>query len=664
MMCFLYKLWRYKPVPTMLKPVYSSLFVMSLFWCPIWVESSLADKVQVDEDILTVDDADKKNREGVETHYVIGLPSTQENPDLPPDSIVVERQQLAQFGSASLASVLEQLPSISINQNGGRGSFNGLFLRGADPNFTQVRIDGVPINDATNTRGGAFDISSINAQIIERIEIIADASSAVYGSQALAGIINIVTRSSSFESAIEFDSHGGQVASVFLAGDDVALSLVHERPESVVDGSNYESDELGAKANWQWADRHELKLQARHQRYRNRAFPDDSGGALFAASQETESRDGEVDHVAAHYVYQATQQGYLEIDSSFFQQQEDRIAPAVAPGLRDPFGLPRIISNTEYQRYAIEGRFTQQLNERLRWRSGLSWEKEEGDQTGELDFFVFQLPTDFNLNRTTLSVSQSLEYQVNNAFAVTVSGRVDDTESQTVFSPRVSASYAFNDNTQLFYATLGEGFKQASLYALGDPLVGNESLLDETAKSVQFGHRYRQGAWHIKHNAYYYRFDDLIDFEAGPPPSLVNRDSVKVRGVESIVSYKTESGWQWDMFHSYTSTDVVGSDSPLRQRPRYRAGLKVNYALNDTLNFWVKNLYVSERNDSSIPTADVVLDDYSLSDMGVQWRVNEHWQVNAQWKNIFDERYSHSVGNQINDDTVLLQLTYRGAPLF
>ena len=74
----------------------------------------------------------------------------------------------------------------------------------------------------------------------------------------------------------------------------------------------------------------------------------------------------------------------------------------------------------------------------------------------------------------------------------------------------------------------------------------------------------------------------------------------------------------------------------------------------------MKSLYVDERLDSSIPTGDLVLSSYSVSDIGFAWQITNQLKLNAQWKNIFSDRYSTSVGNQITGDTVLLQLTFRG----
>ena len=82
---------------------------------------------------------------------------------------------------------------------GGRGGTGSLYLRGADPNYTLVLVDGVRVNDPTNARGGSFDFSTFDVADVERVEIARGPYSAVYGGDALAGVINIITRRAVFE---------------------------------------------------------------------------------------------------------------------------------------------------------------------------------------------------------------------------------------------------------------------------------------------------------------------------------------------------------------------------------------------------------------------------------------------------------------------------------
>src|SRR3954470_24916626 len=111
---------------------------------------------------------------------------------------------------AKLADILRRVAGIHIDQVGGRGGTGSLYLRGADPNYTLVLIDGVRVNDPTNARGGSFDFSSLDVADIERIEIARGPYSAVYGVYALAVVVNIVTRRAPRDGThVSLDAMGG-----------------------------------------------------------------------------------------------------------------------------------------------------------------------------------------------------------------------------------------------------------------------------------------------------------------------------------------------------------------------------------------------------------------------------------------------------------------------
>ncbi len=97
-----------------------------------------------------------------------------------------------------------------VDQVGGRGGTGSLYMRGADPNYTLVLVDGVRVNDPTNARGGSFDFSALDMADVERVEIARGPYSAVYGGDALAGVINIVTRHAPAEKGYaSVDAMGG-----------------------------------------------------------------------------------------------------------------------------------------------------------------------------------------------------------------------------------------------------------------------------------------------------------------------------------------------------------------------------------------------------------------------------------------------------------------------
>src|SRR4051794_35777443 len=114
--------------------------------------------------------------------------------DIAANVTVLRREDFEVEKPTRLSDLLRRVAGIHIDQVGGRGGTGSLYLRGADPNYTLVLIDGVRVNDPTNARGGSFDFAALDVADVERVEIARGPYSAVYGGDALAGVINIVTR--------------------------------------------------------------------------------------------------------------------------------------------------------------------------------------------------------------------------------------------------------------------------------------------------------------------------------------------------------------------------------------------------------------------------------------------------------------------------------------
>ncbi len=111
--------------------------------------------------------------------------------DVVADVTVIDRDRIERSGAAGLADVLKRVPGIEMSRNGGPGATTSVFLRGAESRFTAVYIDGVRI-DSQATGGAAWE--SIPLALVDRIEVLRGPAGAVYGSDALGGVIQIFTK--------------------------------------------------------------------------------------------------------------------------------------------------------------------------------------------------------------------------------------------------------------------------------------------------------------------------------------------------------------------------------------------------------------------------------------------------------------------------------------
>ena len=103
---------------------------------------------------------------------------------------VLEGDELRARGITSVAEALRNVGGMDVVRNGSFGAVTSLFMRGGESDHTLVLVDGVQVNRA----GGGFDFSTLTLDNVERIEVVRGPGSALYGSDAMAGVVHVVTR--------------------------------------------------------------------------------------------------------------------------------------------------------------------------------------------------------------------------------------------------------------------------------------------------------------------------------------------------------------------------------------------------------------------------------------------------------------------------------------
>lgn len=574
-------------------------------------------------------------------------------------TIIIDGDELERYEGASVADVLARIAGISVNRNAGRGSFNGLFLRGADPNFTQVRLDGVIVNDATDSRGGGFDIGSIGAMFVERIEILPSAASAQNGSQAIGGVINIITRSPGrgAMAAVNFDSEGGVLAGASIGNERLVLSVLSESPGERIVGSDYSADSARLKGHWEWKNDHALQVVGSFASATSEAFGDDSGGSRYAVFDDRERRETDRWSLRADYFWRVQSGVELHGQVSHSDSAEVRKTPAVPPGTRDPFGLPAVFADTNYALTETDVRAIWEVADAHDVVAGIAHQRERGVTNGELDFGFFEVPSGYRADRETESAFVEWQWEPSAHSRIQIGARSDRTDGRATTSPR--ASFHYDRGPHLAFASYSEGFKRPSLYALGDPLIGNPLLDDETGRSAEFGYRWSSGYGDVGITAFESRYRNLVDFDPGPPPRLVNRSRVIANGVELSADWMASQDIRLGL--RYALVDIE-SDMPLRERPRHRGLVDAHWRATRDLGLFATGYYEGSRLSSSVPTGDRVLNAYWRVEAGLQWNVRPDWSVTLRVDNALDHRFETSVGNEVRKPFASFQVRFGVGP--
>jgi len=572
------------------------------------------------------------------------------------NATVIDMEQIDASQASSVAELLRQVPGLHIDQPGGRGGVSSVYIRGGDPNYTVVLIDGVKVNDPNNSRGGSFDFSTLNTDNIEKIEIVRGPLSAVYGSDAMSGVINIITRKGSQKPAVDVEASGGGFgyARTFVrtegtAGEklDYAISGSYLDNGEPVEGSSFVNQTVMGNAGLVLSSSMDVRTVMRYSGSDNESFPDDSGGSLFAALRDRDQREIEEMSWGLELNHEASQKWNYQIDWEIFYRHEDAFSPGVAPGVRDPFGIPVNSADNYFRRYGLKWTNRFQFTEKLNSSIGLQGLYEDGSSRGRIELGGPATPTQFDLQRKILAPFFEFQYSPYSDLALHAGVRVDIPEEfKSEVSPRIGAVYNIKSTGTALKVNWGEGFKLPSFFSLGNSIVGNPGLLPETNWSVDAGivQLFWNNRGSLSATYFHSTFSNAIDFDEGPPPKLVNRSEIVAGGVEMGVNIKPSSKLRLAGHLTYLETKILGTSEELRNRPKWRGGLSLIWNIKPALIMNLDSVTVGEVFDSSVPTGDVTLDAYTRLDLAVTWEPKPTWRVFLAVDNFLNEDYQEFVG--------------------
>lgn len=568
---------------------------------------------------------------------------------------VLRREDFDVEKAATLPDLLARVAGVHIDQVGGRGGTSSLYMRGADPNYTLVLVDGVRVNDPTNARGGSFDFSSFDVDDVERVEIARGPYSAVYGGDALAGVVNIITRREPrAETALSLSAMGGAYGTHEVSlgaagpagGGSWHFGASDSQEGETVRGNHFDSQRVSGGFDATIGDTR-IFTNARYAEAERAGFPDDSGGFGFAAIREPETRD------ASEAVFGAgasTRVGgaTFGLTLGYFERDEEVESPGIAPGVRDPFGVPPSLVETNLTRYTATLTGTQRISDLMSIAYGVDWQREEGASDGELDFGGgFVMPTSFGLTRTSWAPFAEIRVASSSGFSAQAGVRLDKPDDAgSVTSPRLRLAYEFAHSGLTLAAAWGKAYKLPSLYALGHPLVGNPDLVPERGESheLELSQELRDGKARWSATWFDGAFRNSIDFDAGPPPMLVNRNRVDTQGFELAGQVDVSDAWQLDASVTHARSEIAGSGAQLRNRPEWRGGLAAHFTPVAALRFSATATHVGPAFDSSIATGDVRLNAWTRFDVSAVWQVSPTIEAWLAVENLSDERYEQFVG--------------------
>ena len=572
---------------------------------------------------------------------------------------VIPRSELEASKGRTLSQVLQEQAGIVINGSlNNLGSVQTVYVRGANSGRVLILIDGVPTGDPSYLDNG-FDLNFLSTLDVERIEIARGNQSTLYGSDAIAGVINIITRRGKSTKPIQTKASfsGGQFGT--FRGDLQAVgqtgrwsyqagvsSLRSNGFSSSIDTTktgNFDNDGYdgrSANASLRFQATHQLMLHAftRYSRYKSDvdggAFRDDADftidnrmhitGAGFQFNQE---------HVTLTGNYQ-----YTENNRNFLNDS----------------GSISGFSTFETDRYASKGQFaelyaTVKLSKTLTLLQGADY------RFGRYNSRYLSISAfgPYEATFTDTSVSQSSLYasllyaSKNEQLHLELGGRLNvHSRYGSNYTYTFNPSYAVNKHLR-FFGSVATGFKAPGLYQLYSDF-GALSLKPEQSISYEAGIEYRKKAIRQRAVFFYREVEDGIDFDY-TNYVYFNNPRQLVRGLEyeasaSIQRWTIQGNYTYLSGTDFNQSRITFQDTAYRyllRRPAHTLQLSVRYAgKNDQWQAGMSARYVSNRRDlGGYQQADVLLDSYILFNANASYRIKPYLPVFVQLLNLTNTRF-------------------------
>ena len=558
--------------------------------------------------------------------------------------LVVDAERIERLQSPTVVSILDALPGVRAYQRGGLGGSTYLSIRGGEPNFTLVLLDGVVVNDASNAQGGSFDFSQIEPGLVERIELVRGGASAIYGSNALSGAVNVRLREPARGGAVlsastRADTHGGTKlsgqASLGWQGGGLLMAL-SRADTGTVDGARLQRKQTMAKGSVS-AGRLEVSGFLLHTSTDGAGFAEESGGPRLAANRGAEKRrTGLILGASTLRVRSVAASTDLIVTASSSRQTARVNTPAIAPGVFD--GVPAIATDTRYSRTEATA-YAQRAGGRTSLAFDSTFLRETGREGGMIDLGFLLLPTNYVLARNTVGLFAEAEHRMGRG-RVAVSVRTDHiTGAGWQASGRTYGEVELGDEWTVGFSA-NRSFKMPSFYALGQPLVGNPALRPETGGGVEATVDWHRGPIRFDIAMFRARYDNLVDFD---PVSfrLVNRSRTVTTGGEVRGEVTPASGVT---LRGQVSHLAYAASAPLRGRPNWKGAAEVEISPVREISAFARVVYNGAQEDSSIPTGFVRTRGFTDVALGAATPLHPGIRLRIAVTNALDDRTEQTVG--------------------
>ncbi len=607
--------------------------------------------------VLLVATVNPANAEEVETGDIVvtSIKGSEPLAEVTQDVIIITSEDIEKSGATYLPELLRRTTDINVVQNGGYGAQTSYFLRGGASNQIVVLIDGIKVKSATT---GSLDISKINIKDVERIEILKGAQSTLYGGEAMAGVINIITKKGQSGAPVigldlEAGSHSTYDGTVYISGG-VGVAT-YRLTASIFETEGVSAFKDGDEADGYSSYDYSAKLGlAPHEK------------VAVELSFKNTTYDGDVDDYDfmgnfqdnLFYTYEGQQQtGSLRAEL-FLHKNYEQILTIGSTKEQNEYIDPNVGWNN-YEIATNMQSFEWQHNINFKpAKITLGYERriESGESVGNFDELIAN-------NAYYANIKSSYN---DGTLVFNLGARSDDHEvAGQATTYRIGALYNIKSADMIVRANHSTGFRAPTINELfyenaGWMIFTNPDLKPEYSTGFDIGITKSLLNEKATVSLDYFKteYTDLISYYFDPDTFIsipINIGEANISGIELSIDYKINDNIALWLNHTYMETENGATGDELVWRPKNKTSLGLDY-VRENINAGIDLLSVSERKDVG---TNPELEAYNLVNANVSYQITKRITIGVRGENIFDEDYEEAGGYGVLGATYHAQVSLR-----
>jgi vitamin B12 transporter len=566
---------------------------------------------------------------------------------------VIDEAEAKASQARSAAELLQGVPGLGLLSSGGPAGQTNAYIRGGDPNYALVLLDGIPLNDSTDLQGGAVNLEELPAGLVNRAEIVRGPASSFYGMSSLSGVIQLFTptgRPGPMRGSLGVETGNANLlrglarAEGSLPGQgSFSSGLSWDQEHHRIADDRFRQLDAWTGASLPLGATTDLRLTGHFADGEADDYPDASGGPVYGSGELRHTRHHEL-AVGAHLEFGDPGGRRNQLTVGLSSQTRDRTSPAVPPE------VPASHEDVTFTRLRVAWHLPVLRTSRTEVDLGASGEGEWARNASVLELppvLGGDVAGNYRKTRASGGAYGGVRHQ-HGALLLQAALRTDVASQGGVqVNPQAGLVWSTSAGRTRLRVSGGRASKLPSFFALASPraLGGNPDLRPERTWGGEAGIDHELGGGRVELGAAYFlqEYQDLVDFDFDLFLH-VNRSRVRSQGVELTSRWQPLRGLTVDAEATYLDVkDLTGG--PLLHEPRWNGTARLTWRPGARASLRIQAQAVSRYLDEQIPVHDRdTVAGYGLLGVAGSFRIHDALVLRGRVDNLTGRAYETFIG--------------------